>query len=127
MHIKYYIIGIFAAFAFALAPSFAADTVVLKVGKDGSVYRVEEKKITLQELGSLAAVEAKKDKDVSFHIVAEADVSIETMTGVMDACRKAGANRFNLSEVNENRGPNQPVQTTPTAATPPAGQPPRQP
>jgi hypothetical protein len=97
MRSKYSISGFIAAFALAVSPLFAADTVSLNVGKDGSV-RVGEKKITLQELGALAAAEAKKDKEVSFHVVAEEGASADEMATVMNTCRQAGVNRFTLSE-----------------------------
>ena len=97
MRSKYYISGLIAAFALAVSPLFAADTVSLNVGKDGSV-RVGEKKITLEELGALAAAEARKDKEVNFQVAVEAGASADEMATVINICRRAGVSHFALNE-----------------------------
>ncbi len=123
MKIRYYLSGVSAVFAFAVTQSFAADAVFLKVGSDGAVYRVEERKISLQELGSLAAAEATKDKDITFYIEARSDVPIDAMSKVMDACRKAGVKHFRLRAIDQNKEPNQSPLQTPTDGTPAASAP----
>ena len=120
MKLRYYLSGVSAVFAFAMAQSFAADAIGLKVGSDGAVYRVEEKKISLQELGSLAAAEATKDKDITFYIEARSDVPIDAMSKVMDACRKAGVKHFSLRAIDQNKEPNKLPEPTPDSVTPPA-------
>ena len=127
MNINCCIIGLVGALTVGVLPSVAADNVSLKVEKDGSVYEMVERKISLQELHALAAAQAQKDNHATVLIVAADDVPLATMTSVMDTCRKAGINRFSLKTASDDNAPNQAAQSTTTAVMPPAGQPPRQP
>jgi hypothetical protein len=127
MNVNRCIIGLVGALTVGVLPSLAADGVSLKVEKDGSVYEMVEKKISLQELHALAAAQAQKDNHATVLIFAADDVPLATMTSVMDTCRKAGINRFSLKTASDDNAPNQAAQSTTTAVMPSAGQPPREP
>ena len=97
MSIRYYISGLIAAWALAVAPLFAADTVLLSIGKDGSV-RIGDKQVSLGDLGVFAAAEARKDKEVNFQVAVEAGASADEMATVINICRQAGVSHFALNE-----------------------------
>lgn len=97
MSIQNYVALLAATFILASTPSLAADVVSLSIKKDGSVV-LNNKQISLEELAVLAAAESRKDKHSSIHVVAEKDISAETIAAVMNTCRKAGINRITISE-----------------------------
>ena len=123
MNINRCIIGLVGALTVGVLPSLATDNVSLKVEKDGSVYEMVERKISLQELHALAAAQAQKDNHATVLIVAADDVPLATMTTVMDTCRKAGINRFSLKITNDEKAPNQPPLRMPVSGTPAADAP----
>ena len=97
MSSKYYISGLIAALALAVAPLFAADTFLLTIGKDGTV-RLGDKPIGLGDLGVFAATEARKDKEVNFQVAVEAGASADEMATVINICRQAGVSHFAVNE-----------------------------
>jgi hypothetical protein len=121
MNINHCISGIVGALTVGVSLSFAADSVSLKVKKDGSVYEIMERRISLQELHTLAAAQAQNDKAVSVSIVADKNVPLEVMSKVMNTCREAGVNHFALDIKDEAKEPNKAAEPTSTAVTPPAG------
>ena len=115
MRTKYYLGCYIAAITLTALSAFGADAASLAVKKDGSVY-IEEKKVSFEELTALATAEAKKDKDVSFRIIADGGVSAKALSDVMDTCRKAGVTHFTIKEANQALVP------TPMSVTSPAEQ-----
>jgi biopolymer transport protein ExbD len=65
------------------------------IQKDGTIL-LNGKKAAKDRLAQLLSETKAASRDVPVLVSADENVSIETITLVMDACRKAGFNKFSL-------------------------------
>jgi biopolymer transport protein ExbD len=70
-------------------------TVTISIAKDGTIS-FNGKTATDEQLTSLLTQLHNVDKDIPVLIRADEDTPLKTITFVMDACRKAGLNKFSL-------------------------------
>lgn len=75
-------------------------TVILGIGREGELSfatdRTAPRTISREELGDLLAQIREVNRDVPVLIRADEETPLRTLAFVMDACRKAGLNRFSL-------------------------------
>jgi biopolymer transport protein ExbD len=75
-------------------------TVILGIGKEGELTFATDtsapRLIEKAELGGLLAQVRDRSRDVPVLIRADEETELKTLAFVMDACRKAGLNKFSL-------------------------------
>jgi biopolymer transport protein ExbD len=75
-------------------------TVILGIGKDGELSFATDKTaprdISREELAGLLAQIRDLNRDIPVLIRADETTELKTLAFVMDACRKAGLNKFSL-------------------------------
>ena len=77
-----------------------AGTVIIGIDKGGTITFATEqtapREVPQEELGGLLAQIRNVDRDIPVLIRADETTELRTLAFVMDACRKAGLNRFSL-------------------------------
>lgn len=77
-----------------------AGTVIIGIDKDGGITfatdQTTAREVPQEELGGLLAQIRNVDRDIPVLIRADETTELRTLAFVMDACRKAGLNKFSL-------------------------------